>query len=213
MTATDLTTYSGLKAAVAATLNRRDLTDQIPAFIAQHEAKMNRELRVRDMQKRSQASTDNEYIPLPADFLSVYSLELADNNGRWGEPLRYVTEEEARTWRSSNMWRRGLIYGYTLYGPEIEIVDPPTSDVDFRLKYYAKVPSLSDTNTSNWLLTKSPDLYLAGSCLEAALYLKNDDRLQTWTAVRTQIMEAMRIESEQSLKPQGALSVTRRTFG
>jgi hypothetical protein len=213
MSLLDLTSYSGLEAAVAKYLNRRDLDDQIPAFIQQHEAKMNRELRVRDMQTRAQATTTGEYIALPSDFLSMYTLELSDGT-RWRDPLRFMSEEEARTWRAQHpSGRPGLTEGFTIYGSEIELVDPPSSNVDFRLKYFAKVPSLSATQTSNWLLVKSPDLYVVGSCLEAAVYLKNDDRLGTWNAIRTQIMEAMRIESEQALKPQNKLAAARRSFG
>jgi hypothetical protein len=210
----DLTSYSGLIGTVAAYLNRQDLTAQIPAFIAQAEAKFNRELRVRDMQQRSQASASDEYISLPSDFLAVYTLELADNTTRWGEPLRFMTEEEARIWRAENPGSNpGNTVGFTLYGSEIELIDPPTTDIDFRLKYYAKIPSLSSALTSNWLLVKSPDLYVVGACLEASMYLKNDERLATWNAVRTQIMDAMHLESERALKPQNKLNAVRRTFG
>lgn len=211
MATLELSDYATLKAAVAKYLNRRDLDEQIPAFIKQHEAKMNRELRVRDMHKRAQASTTGEYIALPTDYLSVYTLELAAGS-RWGEPLRFLSEEEARDWRSRNP-AGGNTYGFTIYGNEIELVDPPSSNLDFRLKYYQKIPGLSDTITSNWLLVKSPDLYVVGACLEAAVYLKNDDRLGTWNAIRTQIMDAMRVESEQALKPQNKLAAARRTFG
>lgn len=213
MAALDLTTYDGLAATVAQYLNRRDLTDQIPAFIAQHEAKMNRELRVRDMQKRAQATTSGEYIALPTDFLSVYTLELASSSTRWTEPLRFLSEEEARSWRAQNGGTgQGQIYGYTLYGSEIELVDPPTTNTDFRLKYYQAIPPLA-TNTQNWLLVKSPDLYVVGSCLEAAVFLKNDERLPTWAAIRGEILDAMHLESERALKPQNQLNATRRSFG
>lgn len=208
----DLSSYSGLVGTIAAYLNRQDLTPQIPAFIAQAEAKFNRELRVRDMQKRAQATTTGEYIALPGDFLAVYTLELASNVGRWGEPLRFMSEEEARSWRAANT-EAGRTVGFSIYGSEIELIDPSTTDIEFRLKYFARIPNLSASLTSNWLLVKSPDLYVAGACLEAAEYLKNDERLATWNAIRTQIMDAMHLESERALKPQGALRATPRSFG
>lgn len=41
----DLTSYTGLKAAIAAFVNRADLSDVIPSFIAMAEAQTNRRLR------------------------------------------------------------------------------------------------------------------------------------------------------------------------
>ena len=37
-------------------------------------------------------------------------------------------------------------------------------------------------NAANWLLTMAPDLYLYGALMEAAPYLKEDGRIQTWAA-------------------------------
>jgi hypothetical protein len=208
----DLSSYSGLVGSLAAYLNRQDLTAQIPAFIAQAEAKWNRKMRVRDMQKRVQATTSGEYIALPGDFLAVYALELADNTTRWGEPLPYFTEEAARSWRAANV-NSGRTEAYSLYGSEIELIDPPTTDIGFRLKYYAKLPALGASQASNWLLVKSPDWYLAAARREAAIYLKNDEMLAREDAICTRIEDEMILESERALKPQGALRATSRTFG
>ncbi len=71
-----ITDYATLQAAVADYLNREDLTTQIQTFIQLAEAKFNRELRVRDMLIRSEASSTEGYIPMPADFLQEYSLKL-----------------------------------------------------------------------------------------------------------------------------------------
>jgi hypothetical protein len=166
MAALDLGTYAGLQSTVGQYLNRRDLTDFIPAFITQAQAKFNRELRVRDMQKRAQATTDGEYIPVPGDYLAPYSLELASNTGRWGEPLAYVTEERAKELRTANPGGQGLNW-YTTFGSEFELVFAPVEPTDFRLKYYARIPALVNGTDTNWLLTKSPDLYVVGACLEA----------------------------------------------
>ena len=39
---------------------------------------------------------------------------------------------------------------------------------------------MSSTNTTNWLLTLAPDIYLYGALLESAPYIKEDARIQTW---------------------------------
>jgi hypothetical protein len=213
MTAIDLTTYSGLLNGVAQYLNRRDLSDQIPAFVRQAEAKLSRELRVRDMHVRAEASTDGDYIPMPSDYLATFSLELATQPGCWSAPLAFVSEEEAKSYRAANRNGGGPLRAYTIFGSTFELVPAQGSDVDFRLKYFGAIPALSGSNPSNWLLAKSPDLYVVSSCLEATPYLKADERLQMWAAMRTQIIDAMHLESERALKPQSALNATRRSFG
>ena len=42
------------------------------------------------------------------------------------------------------------------------------------LYYYQKVTALSVANTSNWLLTNFPNLYLFGSLVAAEAYLGTD---------------------------------------
>jgi hypothetical protein len=63
----DLYDYSGLKAAIVSFVNRNDLTDAIPAFIALAEAQMNRRLRCRRMMGRSDAAmiAGDEFVKMP----------------------------------------------------------------------------------------------------------------------------------------------------
>lgn len=39
---------------------------------------------------------------------------------------------------------------------------------------------MSDTNNTNWLITKSPDLIMAASMLEAAEYLMDEQGVPYW---------------------------------
>ena len=54
------------------------------------------------------------------------------------------------------------------------------------LVYYARVPTLSVSNTTNWLLTEAPDVYLYGALVHSAPYLKDDARIQVWEALLAQ---------------------------
>jgi hypothetical protein len=45
--------------------------------------------------------------------------------------------------------------------------------------YRQNVPPLA-SNSTNWLLTLAPDLYLYGALMEASPYIKNDPRIQVW---------------------------------
>jgi hypothetical protein len=50
-------------------------------------------------------------------------------------------------------------------------------DVPFR---YVKTSYLSDANTDNQLLLKRPDVYLAGSLVEAAKFMRDADLFNAW---------------------------------
>lgn len=209
-----ITTYAELQSAVGDWLNRDDLTAVIPSFITLAEAKFNRELRTRDMLTRSQATSDDEYVPLPDDFLQHYSLELEADVAQ--PPMQYIGAQEAKEIKAQNRTAAStggrIQYYYTVIDGAFEIVPAPEADLDLRLVYYAKIPALSDSNTTNWLLTKSPDLYLYSTLLEASPYLKDDDRMAMWAAARQQVLNAMDLESERAMRPSIQLTARRRGF-
>jgi hypothetical protein len=193
--------YPTLLAAGADWLNRADLTDQLPAFVALSETQFNRDLRVRDMMVRASTTSNLENVDLPADWLEHYSLVVAPG-GTPGPPLRYISEKESNNVKAEAiMTWDGNPFGYTIIGNSIELVPTPANDVDLRMVYYARIPSLSATTPVNWLITKSPDLYLYSTLMQAAPYLKDDDRLQTWMQLRAALVEGIRLESEAALRP------------
>jgi hypothetical protein len=205
-----LATYSDLKSTIADYLNRADLTSVIPTFITLAEAKFNRELRTRDMLTRAEATSDNEFVALPSDFLEAYVLELNMENIAAQQPLAFVGPNEAKTLKANKIINK--VRYFTLIDGAFELLPAPMANVDLLLTYYAKIPNLSVTQTTNWLMAKSPDLYLYSSLLEATPYLKNDERVQIWAAARQQVMDAMNIESERAMRQTVSLNARRRGF-
>jgi len=205
-----ISTYSDLQSAVADWLNRADLTAVVPTFISLAEAKFNRELRVRDMLVRATATSDNEFVAVPADYLENYSLELDMSQLGPQAPLNFISPLEAKTLKANEV--AGLVRYYTMIGGAFELLPAPGSDTDLILTYYQRIPSLSGTQTTNWLLTKSPDLYLYSTLLEASPYLKDDERVAIWAAARQQVMDAMLIESERAMRPTTQINARRRGF-
>ena len=205
-----LANYSDLQSAAADWINRADLTAVIPTFITLAEAKFNRELRLRDMLVRAEATTSNEFVAVPADFLENYSLEL--NMAQIGPQasLAFIGPLEAKVLKANKIV--GLVRYYTIIDGAFELLPAPGSDTDVVLTYYQKIPALSDTQTTNWLLTKSPDLYLYSTLLEAAPYLRDDDRMAMWGQARGQVLAAMQLESERSMRPTTQLVARRRGF-
>jgi hypothetical protein len=81
------------------------------------------------------------------------------------------------------------------------------------LIYYAKLSKLSTSNTTNWLLTKAPDVYLYGSLLQAAPYLQDDARIQVWAGLYKTGIEELQIADERGATSGGVLKSRARSFG
>lgn len=173
-----LDTFAGLKATIADYLNRDDLTAIIPSFITIAEAKFNRKLRTRQMIKRAEGQIESAFFAYPADWLQAKEFQLNTN------PivrLQFVTEAYGDELKANRYVSIGQPAYYTITGTQLEFIPAPDSTYSAELTYYAKIPALSDANTSNWLLAYAPDLYLYGALLEAAPYLKDDERLAVWS--------------------------------
>lgn len=188
-----ITSYATLQSAIADYLNRQDLTAQIPMFIQFCEADLNTRLRCREQIVRAEATSDNEYVQLPSDWLEAINLQIVDGTS----PLRYVTMDEADIINRERRYQ--YVVAYSLMDGAIELVPPPAADVAIEMTYYGKIPALSDTNTSNWLLTKAPDVYLYGALTHAAPFLLDDQRVAVFGSFYSGRVQALNDEAQKSL--------------
>lgn len=67
-------------------------------------------------------------------------------------------------------------------GDVLELFPPPALETDYDLDYVAALTPLEDDLDTNWVSVYFPDVYLYGALKEAAVYLKEDERLQGWIA-------------------------------
>jgi hypothetical protein len=179
-----LSTYAQLQTSIGDWLNRSDLTATIPDFISLAEAQIERTLRTRQMIVRANASFDSQYGAVPADFLETKSLKLTSTNPP--TPLSFLSID-ALDEQSTRYTGSGKPKFFGVVGGQFRIVPIPDATYTAELTYFSKLTKLSNDVTSNWLLASSPDIYLYGALLQAAPYLQDDARIQTWprcTSVR-----------------------------
>jgi hypothetical protein len=188
-----ITNYSTLQSAIADYLNRADLTSQIQTFIQFVEADLNTRLRCREMIVRATTTNDDEFVKLPLDFLEALNLQIVGG----ASPLRYVTLDEADMINTSQALTQVTVY--SLMNGAIELVPPPSTDVEIEMVYYGKIPALTDSNTTNWLLTKAPDVYLYGALVHAAPFLMDDQRIPVFGNIYLKRVEELNQESQKSL--------------
>lgn len=170
-----ITTYAELQAAVADWLDRADLTLRIKDFIALAETHMNRSLRVRRMVSRSSATVESEFAELPSDYLQTIALSL-DRERLDPAPPEVIAD--AKTLSDAT----GKPRVFAVVGGELQLFPAPDRAYEAQLTYHAKIPALSVSNPTNWLLTEAPDAYLYGALLQAAPYLRDNEAAQVWSA-------------------------------
>lgn len=190
-----ISTYAELQTAVASWLNRSDLTDRIPDFITLAESGLNRRLRLRVMTQETSLSTtiSSRTVPLPTAFIEPLVL--------W----RLETDRYPMVCRLPEMMAISTTEGRPEYWAvdETLVFERPCDAVYSLIFRYVKGFALSDSATTNWLLTNHPDVYLFATLVEAAPYLRDDNLLAVWSArFEKALSEVMEKESRsRSLAP------------
>lgn len=164
-----ISTYAELQTACANWLSRVDLTSRIPEFITLAEAKLQRNLRVRQMETRVTASA-TEWMSLPTDYLEMRNVKL---NTTPKTELKLIDPGFADA-NYTNATDRPLYYA--IEGNQIRLVPAPDSTYTVEMIYFKRLPVLSASNTTNWLLDTAPDVYLYGTLMEALINVQDDPR-------------------------------------
>ena len=173
-------TFAELKTAAANWLDRSDLTDRIPEFIVLAEARFNRILRIRDMETVSTAISTTggtrEYS-LPTGFVQMKEFHLTTDPIT---PLSYITPEMmSRLWAGSAKSKPQV---FTIIADNVRLGPNPDAVYTTSMLYYKAFTALSDSATTNDMLTNNPDVYLYGTLLEAEPFIMNDQRVPLWLA-------------------------------
>jgi hypothetical protein len=178
-----ITNYTELQASVASWLNRGDLTASITDFITLAECQLNRNLKAQAMDTKTTLSTvvGVKTVVLPTDMLGMRRLQVA---GTYNQPLSYRSPDELSIDFSDNSSGQPVVF--TVIGSNAELAPIPDAVYSLELTYQQKIPALTVSNTTNWLLTAWPDAYLWASLLAATPFIMNDARLPVWQQLYAQ---------------------------
>lgn len=160
--------YTELKTRVAGYLHRTDLDSMMPTFVENAEARLNRSLRVRQMEASlaSTAIDANNEIALPAGFLAFKHL--------WPTVYPYLrlTPQTIDAVLGQNA-TSGVPSMFAVLGSAAKF----DGNGDVQGIYYQSIPGLV-ANSTNWLSEDHPDLYMHAVCAEAAAYTQDNTALQ-----------------------------------
>lgn len=185
--------YLQLKDQIINFVNKPDIDQTINTFIYLTEAEMSRRLRHWRMERRSTAVLNSQYVPLPIDF--VEPVRLSITSGR-----TYALEAESQAQlidrRADVGNTTGLPRYYAIIDGTIEVFPTPDSAYTLEMVYVGKIPALSSSNASNWVLEYYPDAYLYGSLMHTAPFLEDDQRLPVWSSLFERAVDTINRENE-----------------
>jgi len=190
-----LTTYALLKTTIANYLNRTDLTSYLGDFITLTESRLNRELRVREMVNTDTSITtvaNTQSYSLPSGFLEASAVIYQSDPYR---TLRFMANGDF--YRQYNVTQTsGLPTFFTIVGEKILLGVAPDSAKTLQIDFYKTLTPLSESNTTNTILTNYPELYLYGALAESSPFLMQDERLNTWAGLYKEALANANLSSQ-----------------
>jgi len=185
-----LTTYAELQTAIQTELDIAEtaFVASIPDLINRAESKINRKLRLREMETLAYATyaagtvaLADRLLALPTGYVEMIMplrAKVSTSDDTSYTELKYVDPGKISMYYGTAAVAGQL--AYTLRD-QIEFSSPVGVD-HLIMMHFIKGWDLA-TSSTNWLLTNYPDAYLYGALAEAEGFLRNDSRVPMWKAL------------------------------
>ena len=167
---------------------RNDVAHLFPRFLGLAELKLNRFLRVAEMEVVGTVAVTNSAGTLPADFLEAREVKTAA-----GQPIRAVALQQLT---DSYGERSGIPAGYAVVAGKFHVY--PVCDQDLTVTYYARIPALTPANPTNWLLDKAADVYLYSLVEEIAIWERDVGKVGAAQQLKMLALSGLKIGDERS---------------
>lgn len=168
-----ISTFDDLKSAISGWASRTDLGSRLDDFVALCEARIKSDDRL--LLSKGEVATDfsisSDTTALPDGFLGIKRIH-SSTNGK-GYVYKHPSEFASILNSTYHTATDPDTYYYTIEGDNFRISPAPTAAITAKLLYHS-LPALSVSNTTNWMLTAYPNVYLYGCLLEYYLYSIED---------------------------------------
>ena len=161
-----ITDYSGLKTFLQDMMARSDLSGNVADFITLAEARLNREIPAVETDVTLTGTIDSRRIDVSAQsVVSPIALFINDAGKEWEIP-----QHMDGTFPYTDT--AGFPTKWAMDGTNIDFDCPLDQAYTFRFRIRQRY-ALSDSSTTNWLLTYHPDIYIAASLIWGGGYTKD----------------------------------------
>lgn len=195
-------TYTSLQAQILDYLNRNDAdtANEVPNFIYQAEQRICREVKSIGIEAyvTNNLITGVNVFAKPARWRRTLSFQIGTGSGsNVRVPLFIRSYDYLRLFWPSDTQLAQPVY-YADYGYDNIIIAPtPDQNYPFELSYIQLPEPLGPTVSTNWITNNAPDLLLYASLLEAAPFLKVDQRAPLWQSLYDRSLQSINAQDEQ----------------
>lgn len=186
-----LADYTGLKAEISDWLHRTDISSQADTFIDLFESDFNSNMRVRQMEQRTQLTSTAGYLLHPTNWIGWKSIRGVSGGDTYN--LEPISEESAILLTGDESSSSTPLY-YKTEGAKTWLY-PYAAGVSLTVVYYEGVGLSTGTN---WLLTAYPGAYLFGSLLGATSYISDDAQAAKWREAYDRALYTIKSDSRRS---------------
>lgn len=207
-----IATYSQLQTSILQFLARPGDSDiPVTDLITLAESEFNRVLKTRFQETSTTITTiaNTATYSLPSDLLNIRELRILA--GTCNHTLQQFSPDTIDEYPHTST---GIPYCYCIEANSIRIHPTPSaSGYVITLGYFQKIPALSVSNTTNWLLTNWCDLYLYSALSHAELFLGGDateERIATFQQKKSEIYQGIDLAERRHRMTSGPVGMSYR---
>lgn len=171
----------------------------IDQFIRMAEDDINRQVQLQELMETSTAvlSIGDQYLALPDDFLSIYSLAVVVN----GEYRMMLSKDHSFIREVyPDTTQTGVPRFYAFFNESALMLGPPPDQTyGVELNYFFEPTSLADGDdtATSWLSINAEQALLFGTILQGYIYLKGDqDVIQSYTNQYQTALASLKVIAE-----------------
>lgn len=186
-----LDTYSNLQTAIANELARSDLNSYIPDWITLAESRINKNLRVRQMETSQASTIAAGVVAVPTNYVALKDAYISST-----QPYQNL-ERKTANWVYDNYPNRvadSLPKFIAREGSNFIFGPYPASNYVVQLVYWNRLAPLS--TATNSVFTAYPGLWFFGALCESAHRLKADARIPMWEARFKELLASVQDEDD-----------------
>jgi len=168
-----ITDYQTLKDAINAVVDNDSAPMQayIDVCIQSVEKRIDYLLRTEHQEETWDTVINTEYTDLPDGFLGFRRIIIERGGVEFA-----LQVESTDTITARNFEAAGTPAYYAIVNNQIQVYPSPDTDYTIKAVYWKEVTPLDDINTTNWLVTRFPMVYLHGALAKAHLFLMDQNQ-------------------------------------
>lgn len=202
-----ISNYSDLLSSVVVWMDRAGLSGDAQDFVRLAEARLNRELDPVELDSTITGVTDSRRIDVSAllveEAVALFLAEAGLNEAQ-------LTQKGDGTFPYLTNAGRPSYWAMDENNEYIDFDRPLDGDYAFRFRFRQRF-ALSEAESTNWLLTNHPDVYLAAVLVWGGLFIRDNPYAVSFKAVLEEALPEIRHQIAQSKR--GTLTVDRGLMG